>query len=135
MNMDDQPAYSSELAVRDSATLPVFHAIVLFRLRVRECSFACTRRIVSDWFPWTASEHYRSIHESFYNQISQHKQQHFSSILVPMRFRIFVQRWKHNRQDDDRIIANQWHDIFVIPIVECTFGHLTNHISLMQTHN
>lgn len=41
-----------------------------------------------------------------------------------MRLRIFVKSWEHNGQDYRCIVANQAHNILVVPIVKGTFSHL-----------
>ena len=41
-----------------------------------------------------------------------------------MRFAVLVQRGEDDRHDNSGVVANQRHDIFVIPIVQSALGHL-----------
>lgn len=41
-----------------------------------------------------------------------------------MSFGVFIQGWKHDRENDGSVFRQQTHDVFVVPIVESTFGHL-----------
>lgn len=44
--------------------------------------------------------------------------------LVPMCYWIPVQWWHHDRKYNLRIFLYQRHNILVVPIVQCSFGHL-----------
>jgi hypothetical protein len=50
---------------------------------------------------------------------------HGQSVPVPMAFRVFVEGREHDRQYSLYIVAYQITEIFVVPEVECSLGHLT----------
>lgn len=45
-------------------------------------------------------------------------------LLVPVTLGVLVERWKHDRENFGCVIADQAHDIFVVPIVQCSLCHL-----------
>lgn len=45
-------------------------------------------------------------------------------LLVPVTLGVLVECWKHDREDFGCIIADQAHDIFIVPIVQCSLCHL-----------
>lgn len=45
-------------------------------------------------------------------------------LLVPVTLGVLVERWKHDWEDFGCIIADQAHDIFIVPIVQCSLCHL-----------
>ena len=50
----------------------------------------------------------------------------FSTVngLVPMRLAVLIQRGKHDRQDDRGIVADQGHNVLIVPVVQGAFGNL-----------
>ena len=50
----------------------------------------------------------------------------FSTVngLVPMRLAVLIQRGKHDGQDDGGVVADQGHDVLVVPVVQGALGHL-----------
>ena len=43
---------------------------------------------------------------------------------LPVRFADPVERREHDWQDDWSVVADEWHDVLVVPVVEGAFGHL-----------
>ena len=50
----------------------------------------------------------------------------FSTVngLVPMRLAVLIQRGKHDRQDDRGIVADQGHNVLIVPVVQGALGNL-----------
>lgn len=45
--------------------------------------------------------------------------------LVPVGLGITVQRWKHDGQDLGGVVADQAHDVLIVPVVQSSLCHLT----------
>ena len=64
----------------------------------------------------------------------------FSTVngLVPMRLAVLIQRGKHDRQDDRGIVADQGHNVLIVPVVQGTFCDLNiinwEHVLLKQLY-
>lgn len=59
----------------------------------------------------------------FQNQ-SPTVQPHPRPLLVPVALGVPVERREHDGQDSGSIVADQAHDVLIVPVIECTFCHL-----------
>lgn len=48
----------------------------------------------------------------------------WKDLLVPVTLGVLVECWKHDRENFGCVIADQAHDIFVVPIVQGSLCHL-----------
>lgn len=51
------------------------------------------------------------------------------TLPIPVSFRIFVQRGKHDRQYDLDIVTDEITEVLVIPEIKSSFSDLENHVT------
>lgn len=59
-----------------------------------------------------------------------------SSLLVPVGFRVAIQSREHDGQNLRCIVADQTHDVLIVPIVQSSLCHLkktTQYLTVRQT--
>lgn len=49
---------------------------------------------------------------------------YLGALPVPMAFRVFIQRCKHDGQDDFDVVADEVAEVFIVPEIESSLGHL-----------
>lgn len=54
--------------------------------------------------------------------------------LVPVGLGVAVERWEHDGQDLGGVVADQAHDVLIVPVVQSSFCHLTRHDFLAWLH-
>lgn len=54
--------------------------------------------------------------------------------LVPVGLGVAVERWEHDGQDLGGVVADQAHDVLIVPVVQSSFCHLTRHGFLAWLH-
>ena len=57
------------------------------------------------------------------------------AVPVPVTLRILIERREHYGQDGFNIVADQVAEIFVVPEVKCSLGHLRRKSAILSTNS
>lgn len=52
-------------------------------------------------------------------------------LLVPVCFGVLIQSWKHDWKNHCSIFCQETHDVFIVPVVESSFGNLSRDVRRM----
>ena len=54
-------------------------------------------------------------------------------VLVPVALGVLVERGEHDGEDLGRVVADQTHDVLVVPVVQSPLSHLHTHLIIIIT--